>query len=322
MTWLCVPCLSSPASAGSTSPCDEWACAPCVTSNGKLTPRPSSWPGWRMRPWIRLLSGMTLAPSTASHGVAEWIASLADSPVRTSPSQGEAVGSTASGRVYGASMPASSKPFALRLYSSRMCPHWLSAGSIEFCTICMSSGSMRSGICSLPPTSAPRTAGNDSSFWPTPIAASAGYNQGGSAGRVGPKRYSLHAIEKLWPTPIAREGNRPREGGPSLGYLVTRMWPTPTADDAKQSGAAGYSTASGRHAGTTLTDATCRSPLHETMATGGEPTSTGGRVLNPRFVEALMGLPIGWTDCASSETPSYLRRPSMHSASSPSGAGE
>lgn len=33
------------------------------------------------------------------------------------------------------------------------------------------------------------------------------------------------------------------------------MWPTATATDAKASGAAGYSTASGRHSGTTLTDA-------------------------------------------------------------------
>ena len=37
-----------------------------------------------------------------------------------------------------------------------------------------------------------------------------------------------------------------------------REWPTPTATDAKASGAAGYSTASERHAGTTLTDATTR----------------------------------------------------------------
>lgn len=32
---------------------------------------------------------------------------------------------------------------------------------------------------------------------------------------------------------------------------------------------------------------------------GGERLSEGGRTLNPRFVEWLMGWPIGWTDCDS-----------------------
>jgi len=35
------------------------------------------------------------------------------------------------------------------------------------------------------------------------------------------------------------------------------------------------------------------------MPKAGEPTSTAGRVLNPQFVEALMGWPIGWTDFGS-----------------------
>ncbi len=40
-------------------------------SNGKPTPQPLSWRGWKTRPWIRLLSGTTLEPSTAAqrHGV-------------------------------------------------------------------------------------------------------------------------------------------------------------------------------------------------------------------------------------------------------------
>lgn len=37
-----------------------------------------------------------------------------------------------------------------------------------------------------------------------------------------------------------------------------KLWPTATAGDAKASGAAGYSTESGRHSGTTLTDAAVR----------------------------------------------------------------
>ena len=44
-------------------------------------------------------------------------------------------------------------------------------------------------------------------------------------------------------------------------------WPTPTSGDSKASGASGYSTESGRHSGTTLTDATVRSPSTPTSAT-------------------------------------------------------
>lgn len=50
--------------------------APFVLSNGKPMPLPASSPGWRKRPWARVLCGMTLPPSTLSHGVDLWISSL------------------------------------------------------------------------------------------------------------------------------------------------------------------------------------------------------------------------------------------------------
>ncbi len=77
------------------------------------------------------------------------------------------------------------------------------------------------------------TAQARSQEWPTP-SSSYGSNQGGAAGRTGAVRPSLQTMG--------------------------RLWPTTTTSDAKASGAAGYSTDSGRHAGTTtLTDAAVRS---------------------------------------------------------------
>jgi hypothetical protein len=93
-----------------------------------------------------------------------------------------------------------------------------------------------------------------------------------------------------------------------------REWPTPTSKDHAQSGAAGYSTASGRHSGTTLTDATardwptatqrdwkdgaCRDANVPTNGLLGRavPRTTGSRHarLNPAWVEVLMGYPVGW----------------------------
>jgi hypothetical protein len=60
-----------------------------------------------------------------------------------------------------------------------------------------------------------------------------------------------------WPTPCQQDGPK---GGPSQGTdrlpaaASLASWPTPTEMDAASSGAAGYSTESGRHSGTTLTD--------------------------------------------------------------------
>lgn len=87
------------------------------------------------------------------------------------------------------------------------------------------------------------------------------------------------------------------------------LWPTPTSGDAKASGAAGYPTVSGRHSGTTLTDATVRGWLtpraHDGRGGAGRAATTEGGPdlrttavgrLNPAWVESLMGFPPGWTD--------------------------
>ena len=106
-----------------------------------------------------------------------------------------------------------------------------------------------------------------------------------------------------WPT----SGTMQRGSAYELPTLVRptegnecSLWPTATAGDANSSGAAGYSTASGRHSGTTLTDAAVRKKRYPT------PTSSDARrgrfrdatvgKLNPAWVDALMGFPDGWTE--------------------------
>lgn len=57
------------------------------------------------------------------------------------------------------------------------------------------------------------------------------------------------------------------------------LWPTATATDSKASGAAGYSTASGRHSGTTLTDAAVRQwPTPTAQSYGNNRGGAAGRV--------------------------------------------
>jgi hypothetical protein len=122
---------------------------------------------------------------------------------------------------------------------------------------------------------------------------------------------------------------------------AVKLWPTPTACDAQASGAGGHSTESGRHSGTTLTDAVVRG--FESSMTGSShlrteerwatPTSRdakgpsiharrhrgvdlpaqagGSGKLNADWVEMLMGLPVGWTDIGG---PLAAARPSTRSS--------
>jgi hypothetical protein len=132
--------------------------------------------------------------------------------------------------------------------------------------------------CYTPPRRSARPTYETDSFssLPTPTASLYGSNCGGAAGRTGPPRPSLAGCFNLLPTP--------------------------TAGDAKASGAAGYSTASGRHSGTTLTD----------VASGAASAGRRGR-LNPLLCEWMMGLPIGWTDCEPLEMLSLPRWLRAHS---------
>ena len=161
-----------------------------------------------------------------------------------------------------------------------------------------------------------------SPLWPTPLA----HNSKGAAGANFNKTGDLvRAVSSLWPTPTTAEAgkiaNRPNYGQVGLSNHPERVGlpnrdkarkgdgkagrvapegselaqkktlrPTATAGDAKSSGAAGYSTKSGRHSGTTLTDATVGPRVQVSSSTPGSRP-----VLNPHWVECLMGFPSGWS---------------------------
>lgn len=265
--WLHI-CPSSPVSERLTSDSalpnhgyELW-----VTSSGTPLQRPSSWRGWKTRPWIRLLSGTTLPRSQAVSTAERWISSLPASRVSRSAQQ-------ASGEVRpmtggsGPSLPTQSKPPSPGVSSLRTSPVSSDTGLPISSETLPKAGTMRSGVCSeRTPTPVPPTDGSGSSSWPTPTASSYGTNQGGGAGRTGKVRPSLNTLAAQWPTPTA------------------------TATDSKASGAAAYS--NGRNV--TLTDATVRGYSRQAQMT--PMPGKGTRVLNPQFVETLMGLPIGWTD--------------------------
>ena len=103
MTWLYLPSEAIPESQPRASTSSRSDRAPAVStsdspspspdielwaiSNGKPTPRPFSWRGWKTRPWIRLRSGTMLPSSTAALGAARWTSSLRAIRASRSPSR-------------------------------------------------------------------------------------------------------------------------------------------------------------------------------------------------------------------------------------------
>jgi len=117
-------------------------------------------------------------------------------------------------------------------------------------------------------------------LWPTPTTAEAG--KIGNQANYGQVALSNHPA--IVGTPQRDPLTKSRSG--------VSQWPTPTAQDSSQSGAAGYSTASGRHSETTPTDATVGPRGPASRSTNGKSRAR----LNHRWVAQLMGFPPDWCD--------------------------
>jgi len=108
------------------------------------------------------------------------------------------------------------------------------------------------------------------------------------------------------------------------------LLPTPTRSDANSSGAAGYSTESGRHSGTTLTDvivrglgrpATIPTPSANDWKGSSKPGQRRGQLtdpamnviprgchLSPRLSNWMMGFPLDWCDIGDQPLPRSATR--------------
>lgn len=270
--------------------------------------------------------GLTCGPSTGDPGLDAWISSLPDSRARTSVSPDAAPDSMECRADFGRM---SHLFFALydRVMSSwRTAQRSLLGASDECSVIWPRWGLMRAGVCWPLPTWAPRTSENGSGYsLPTPTAGSYGTNQGGAAGRVGKVRPSLETMagKWLWPTPLAGDGKRGRTGWtddgkrghqlpemaarvptptssmvtmadmaqarysgadprrPSYQEARKRLWPTPRSAS-KNGGGIGLDGGSG-----------ARERVRSNEGEEALKQVTGG-ALNARWVEWLMGWPIGW----------------------------
>ncbi len=190
-----------------------------VTLNGKPTQRPSSWRGWKKRPWTSLLCGTTCTPLQADRGVAEWVSSLPASRV----SRGAQPASASAPTTTAGSGHRSLASFAKWSHGSSFLRTSRGLFEEDFSTFSdpwPSSGSMRNGTCFRRPRRVPRSVESGFSFWPA--ATSTDAKASGSAGySTESGRHSgttLTDAIQAWPTPSARDGD-PKRGMTARGSM-------------------------------------------------------------------------------------------------------
>lgn len=324
MCWLHVPstCLPSvpgmgDSNSGSDSPSPGLAAS--LTWRGKpMRPRLLS-AAWKRGGWIRLLSGLTLEPSTADRGVASWIASLA--ATRASRSASPAGGSVSP--TSGTSGPTSGGSSARSLRSG--------ASSRTSATI-YEWDSGRSGMtfdrwvialrraCSRRGKSVRATNASGSSSWPTPRVTTSGMEasqsqleriRNGEQSERGKGACKLEITVMLWPTPTSSDQNifgkepeRRTETGRKQQICLNDMaqlWATPRASDGEKGGPNMSFGAGGTPLPTQVVAFPLSRPAPATSTPGGR-SSGSDLTLNPQFAEWLQGWPIGWSGSGVSAT--------------------
>jgi hypothetical protein len=294
-------------------------CASSLTWRGKPTPAKSWLRAWKKKIWIQRLFGRTCPPLMADRFVDWWTSSLADSRAKTSPLQGSRQELVASAAGSGSSISASSMRFDLDWSSLKTSRRSSRVDSKSSSPILPRSGSMRSGALSELPMLEPRIGEIESSSWPTATvgdshgSGSHGYGKTSkSTGKTRSEGTTLtDAAVRLWQTPRATDGdkggpNQTLKGKPALVNQARNMWPTATTHNAKD-------TLMRKSPELTAVSLTLRAQM---TSTGGPRSLPKDRTLNPRFVEWLMGWPIGWTDCDSQVTEWFLLRPLTRSDNS------
>ena len=299
MTWHYLddnsePCTYSPEPVEASSQTSSSVTVPSALSSLIPTVDESSSPASETDTSPASPYGMTSAPSTGDRGEEMLTSSREDSPVKTSPALARAPESTASAPGFGARWrewfarydPDSSS------WKTPQCS--LLGGLAEFSETWPRWGLMRGGECWERRTRVPRTGACGSGSWPTIRSADA--ERGGrgdliAAVRGNPNSHyksrgepKLSAQVKQWPTPTKQDASN--DGGPSqysrnsLPLNAAVKFPTPRAPS-KSGGGIGLDGGAGARS----------------MLTEKDRKDLCGGQLNPRWVEWLMGFPIGWVSC-------------------------
>lgn len=203
--------------------------------------QPRSWSrAWARAPWIRLLSGTTLSPSTVHRGVARWISSSLDSHAN----RGARRDDNAAPRTSGGSGPPSHASFAMLdpdgSFSKTSLDLFPEEDSRRSSPTLPYSGSMRNGCLYRRERSERRTDVGGSSSWPTAQTMDKEWGTPTAHQRTANPREVANGIQLAnqashWPTPMHRDWKNPgAKDGRASGQLADMSaewqvaeWPTP-----------------------------------------------------------------------------------------------
>jgi len=281
MSWLFSQALVV-ASSGDT--CSDGA--PSAPSSAITTPRAYSWLVKTTGASRRSRSGTTCEPLTADRGEAVLTWCLADSLVKTFRVRARAPGSPAPAPVCGSKWRGSSVKWDRDTCSWKTVPCSPGVASTSFSGTWPRWGTMRNGVCSELSTPARHISANEFGSWPTPNKMDA--PEGASMND--PVRWTARLSEKAaccirlqLPLRIAVQM------WPHRGMRVKASFPTPTVADASSG------------------------PGRASSCQGGPNLRTAiGGLLNPTWVEWLMGWPLGWTDLQPLEMAKFRQWCDLH----------
>ena len=261
---------------------------------------------WKRDSWTALLSGRILRPSHGQSFVTAWTSSLVATPAshsaqQASGSEPKTLGTSGhlSQTEFGFSDPSSA--------SSRMSRAISPSDSAKSLESWEQSVIRRRGEYSARRLMRGRlTSASGSSSWPSPIASEV--RQG-----VQDRSRGMKGSQESLTTVVVRHG-LPAPANPSTLGSRQGLWPTATVGDSANAAnktASRLDLTSNHHSGTTLVDAMKQwatprlggEEKAETRLARGKDIGLHGQVgamtnsakLNPRWVETLMGLPVGWT---------------------------
>lgn len=261
-------------------------------------------------------SGTTCAPSTADPGGGSSTLSVAGSPARTSRPRVKVQDLPEPVRACGSSISALLARYGLDTSLPKTVPCSVPVASAPSSKDLPAWGMTYAGACWALPMSVPRIFVSECGSWPTPTEADGkgGPRKTPRADRNPNKPCDLRSAVCMCPTPRASDGDRGgrgellhwvKTGTPREGQ-VRRMFNTPTARDWKDG-----------------TAEACRNvPVNSLLgrqvhAIPPHPNDQPGGMLNPDWVEWLMGWPIGWTASAALETDRFRQWLASHGKSLP-----